>query len=121
MTTITAPYPQQVVSVVLPSAKFNDSTASESQLSVMHSMDGTKTYTYVKKSARHTKSLPLVLTREKAIELKEFIRIYYRAVWKVVLHDGSVWVGNLLNNPVDFRQDGKDSVEVTLQLSVEQG
>jgi len=84
------------------------------------------TFSYVKSSAASTRSLPLVLSRMKALELKEFIRVFYRAQWKVTLHDGTNWLCRLLSNPFSATGEsravgwpGNEAMAVTLELSAE--
>lgn len=124
-TVLQAPNPQLNVTCILPSAKFLDSRAANDALTVQRSMTGA-TFSYVKSSAASTRSLPFVLSRMKTLELKEFIRVYYRAQWKVTLHDGTVWLCRLLSNPFIATAEGRavgwpgnEAVAITLELSVE--
>lgn len=121
---LTTPYPYINVSSILPNPKFDDSKAPELGVLVHRSMTGVL-YTYVRKGERRIMSLPFVLTRMKALELQEVFRVYHAAPWSVTLHDGSVWIGELVNNPFAYNSadraggwPGGETVEVTLQFSV---
>lgn len=124
MTTfISAPFPSNKVTVALPSAQLGDTTATEQSMSLQETMTGI-VYTYIKSNDRRRLVMSFKLTRMKSLELQAFIRIYYRAEWKVVMYDNSVWHCKLINFPVQFKtsdraagQPGGEMVEVTLELS----
>lgn len=122
-TTFSAPYPTLKVTVVMPNAQFEDGRAPESSVDVKRSMVG-DTFTYVKTSDRQQLRLRYTLTKMKALELQAFIRIYYRAEWRIGLHDNTTWIGSLAVNPFDGRttqraggQPGGEAVEVVLLFS----
>ena len=122
-TTINAPFPQLNVACILPNAKFQDSRAANQAVNVQRTMTGVM-YSYVKDTGAVTHRLPFTLSRMKALELKEFIRVYYRAQWVIVLHDGSRWLAHLLSDPFTSTTDGRaqgwpgsESVSIVLELS----
>jgi hypothetical protein len=122
-TFISAPSPSNKVTIALPSAQLGDTTATEQDIALQETMTGV-VYTYVKSNTRRKLVLTFRLTRMKSLELQAFLRIYYRAEWKVVLYDNTVWTCKLLNFPVQFKtfsraggQPGGEMVEVTLELS----
>lgn len=124
-TTIAAPYPHLNVSCILPNAKFQDSRAANQNVNVQRTMTGVM-YSYVKDTGATTLRLPFVLSRMKALELKEFIRVYYRAKWRIVLHDDTRWLAHLLSDPFSTTTDaraegwpGGEAVNVVLQLSAQ--
>lgn len=123
LTSLSAPYPKANVTVVLPNALFDDGRAPEVAVDLKRSMVG-DTFTYVKTSERSTLTLRFRLTKMKALELQNFIRIYYRAEMQISLHDNTIWVGKLSVNPFDGRttqraggQPGGESVEANLVFS----
>lgn len=122
-TLIAAPYPTPRVTLILPSAQLGDTTATEQTTTVQRTMTG-DTFTHVKTNDRRKMNIVLRMTRMKSLELQEFMRLYYRAEWRVTLYDDTVWAAKLLNFPVKFRTveragglPGGEFVEVTLELS----
>jgi len=125
MITIQAPFPQLNVACVLPNPKMQDSRAANQFVNLQRTMTGVM-YSYVKSTGTTKLRLPFVLSRMKALELKEFIRVYYRAQWTVVLHDGTKWLASLLSDPFQSVTEGRaegwpggEAVNVTLELSAE--
>lgn len=125
MITLEAPFPQLNVACVLPNAKMRDSRAANQSVNVQRTMTGV-VYSYVKNTGKATLRLPFILSRMKALELQEFIRVYYRAQWVVVLHDGTRWLASLLSDPFSTTAEGRaagwpggEAVNVTLELSAE--
>jgi hypothetical protein len=107
----------------LPNAKFDDARAANQTVNLQRTMTGVL-YSYVKTTGATTLRLPFVLSRMKALELKEFIRVYYRAQWVVDLHDGTHWIAHLLSDPFDSTAEGRaegwpgsEAIAVTLVLS----
>jgi len=125
MISIKAPFPQLNVACVLPNAKMQDSRAANQSVQVQRTMTGAM-FSYVKNAGSSKLRLPFVLSRMKALELKEFIRVYYRAQWVVTLHDDSKWLATLLSDPFSTITEGRaegwpggEAVNVTLELSAE--
>lgn len=125
MITIKAPYPQLNVSCALPNPKMQDSRSANQSVNVQRTMTGVM-YSYVKNTGTIKLRLPFILTRMKALELKEFIRVYYRAQWVVMLHDESKWLATLLSDPFETVTEGRaqgwpggEAVNLTLELSAE--
>jgi hypothetical protein len=123
-TIISAPLPLPKVTVVLPSAELGDSRTPQAGVDLMQSMDGTETYTYIRSNNRLTLLLSFNLTRMKSLELREFVRVYFRAPWHVTLHDGSTYRCQLAGKPVEQVGEGRaagwpggESVNVRLELS----
>lgn len=119
-----APLPLLTTTTVLPSPEFNDSGARQHSMTVHRSIDGTKR-TYVKSTARQKLLYTVNLTTLKAIELKAFIKAYYRAQIKLINHKDEVWFVNFTSNPFDFAvkgrgEPGREIVQVTLELEGEQ-
>lgn len=124
---LSAPYPGTTVIVTMPSPRFGDGKAREQSMKILQSMDGSETYTYVKSSDRVTMTLPFTLSRMKALEVREFLRIYYRAPMKLEMPDGSVWSGSFVSgSPVLTSAaraggwPGGEIVDVELEFSVVQ-
>jgi len=118
-----APYPGHKVTSTLPRHQFDDPRASEASVQIKRNMLG-DVWTYKKSSDRTRLVLPFKLTREKSLELENFLKAYHSAHIHVTLFDGSEWDAELIGQPVvrtavDRRADslGKEVVEVTLTLS----
>lgn len=124
-TTIKAPFPQLNVACILPNAKMQDSRSANQSVNVQRTMTGV-VFSYVKDTGATTIRLPFVLSRMKALELQEFIRVYYRAKWVVTLHDDTKWLAHLLSDPFSTATTeraegwpGGEAVNVILQLSAQ--
>lgn len=126
-TIISAPYPNDKVTTVLPSAEFTDSRAARDGVTVKRSMLG-RTITYVSTTDRETLNLPLRLTRMKALELEAFIQSYRSATWRIKMYDNTTWEAKLLGrdvvrNAIDrlggasASLTGSELVNLTLQFS----
>lgn len=120
---LTTPYPAINVSSVLPNPKFQNASASEQSVLLHRSTDGDG-YTYVKSSERRRLSLPFELSRMKALEVEEVLRVYRGATFRIHLWDDTVWIGQLTNNPLDMIAaaraggwPGGELVKVTLEFS----
>lgn len=102
-----APYPAIQTTTILSSPKFGDSQALTGTVQSLRMMDGTL-YTYVKsRSGRKKLRWDFELSRHKAIELREFIDVYYGSLLQLIDHDNVSWVGYLANNPFEFTGAGR--------------
>jgi len=111
-----APYPAVAAAVVLPNPQLDDKENSTSSSAVKRAMDGT-TYTYVKKSASRMLSYTFDLTREKGLELQEFLASYNGERFKMQNWKGEVWDVNLVTNPINYVQNVRGpNVGVNLQF-----
>jgi len=73
----------------------------------MRAIDGTL-YTYIKsREGRKKYKWDFEISRNKALELREFINIYYAQLIEVEDHNGSKLVGYLQNNPFEFSGVGR--------------
>ena len=102
MIELAAPHPAIQTVTLLPNPQFGDGEAHTSEVASRRAMDGTL-YTYVKsKAGRHRLTLPLVLSRMKALELRAFIQSYFASKVRLTDHLGQVWVGHFTSNPFEF-------------------
>ncbi len=124
MIELAAPYPAIQTVTLLPNPRFGDGEAQACEVAAKRAMDGTL-YTYVKsKAARRRLTLPLNLSRMKALELRAFIRSYFASPVRLTDHLGQVWVGHFMSNPFEFstpkRAGGWPGGEMqTIQLEFE--
>jgi len=101
MFTLEAPFPGVQTTTVMPNPLFSDGEGHTSTVTIKRSVDGT-VRTYVKSLARRRLTWQFRLAREKALELRAFYRSYFASDIRVTDHNGRVWVGSILNNPVDI-------------------
>ncbi len=103
-----APHPGLQTTTVMPSPEFGDGENLVVVVDKKHAMDGTL-YTYVKRNSRRKLSWTFGLTRNKGLELREFILSYFASKILVTDHNGRRWAGNFLNNPFEFETDRRSA------------
>lgn len=102
-----APYPGVETTTLLPSPRWGDSKAVSATVQSMRAMDGTL-YTYVKsRNGRKRFQWEFEISRNKALELREFIDSYFSRLIHVTDHDGDTWIGYLRSNPFEFTGGGR--------------
>lgn len=112
MFVLEAPHPAIEVTSFFPSPEFSDGEGITAQVIPRIARDGT-VRTYVKTTGgRRRLTWEFHLTRPKAIELREFYRVYYASKIRVTDHNGRQWVGHIMNNPVEIRADGAGGPDV---------
>lgn len=88
--------------IFLPNPQWDDGENLTDQIITKRAMNG-RLYTYVKtKNERRRLLMRFDLTREKAFELRAFIRSYYSSEIKLIDHNDIIWIGHLTNNPFEF-------------------
>jgi hypothetical protein len=126
---ISAPYPKQKVTTILPDPLNNNTRASESDIQLKRGMTG-KVWSYIQTSSKSRLSLTFILSRQKDLELQEFVRVYHAAkFWKLTDHDGNEWKVKLIGEPIrreaigrinsNTSSTGGESRKVTLNFSAE--
>lgn len=107
MLILKAPYPAVRTTTVLPSPKFDDSVALKAVVKTMRAMDGTL-YTHVRSSGnKKSVKWDFEISRNKALELREFIDKYNTSKIQAIDHNNVTWVGFLKNNPFEFTGAGR--------------
>lgn len=97
-----APYPLVQTTTLLPDPQFSDQEALADTLTQKRAMDGTR-YVYVQRhSGRRKVQWTFGLTRNKALELRVFFQSYFASRIRVVDHQGQVWIGNFVGDPLEF-------------------
>jgi len=87
---------------ILPNPQWNDSENLTSSVNVRRSMNG-MVYTYVKtKNSRRKLSMTFKLTHQKGLELRAFIRSYFRSPITLVDNEGQTWSVKFTSNPFEF-------------------
>lgn len=104
MFTFTAPSPGFQTATMLPNPEWGDSESALLDLNLKKSIDGT-TRTYVKRKGRRKLSWTFTVTRNKAMEVREFMRVYQSSEIGVTDQNGRFWLGYVMNNPVEITMD----------------
>lgn len=120
---IRAPYPAAQVTIELPSPHWSDSVALTSTLQILRAMNGTQ-YTYVRdRNGRKKFQWDFVIARHKALELRAFLKVYYRSQVQIIDHADDTWVGYLINNPFESAGSGaavgfpgNETMDITLEF-----
>lgn len=120
---IRAPYPAPQYTIMLPSPNWGDSVNVASTFQVLTAMDGTR-FTYVHdRDGRKKLQWDFTIARNKALELRAFIKSYYNLQVQVIDHNSDVWIGYLINNPFEHTGSGKaegfpggETMDITLEF-----
>jgi len=122
MMILQAPWPGLTTTTVLPNPQFNDMQARQHGVTIKRAMDGTR-YTYVHTTdSRHKLTYQFTMSRKKALELRAFVRAYYRSQIRLTNHKGEVWRVWFINNPFEFETTGREGPQPgqeTVSLTVE--
>lgn len=102
--TFIAPYPGYQTATTLPNPKWGDTEGALANLNMKKSIDGT-TRTYVKRKGRRALSWTFTITRNKAMELREFVRSYHSSRIGITDHNGRNWLGWIMNNPLEITME----------------
>jgi len=99
--TLQAPYPGIQTTSVLPNPGFGNSEGVVQSQNIKRAIDGT-VRTYIKRAGRRKMAWSFVLTRNKAIEVREFAYAYHASKILVEDHDGRKYAGFIMNNPLEI-------------------
>ena len=104
---VQAPWPALQTTLVTPSPSLGNNKNLASTVQTIRAMDGT-VYTYVKsKRGRKVFSWDFLATREKTLEVKEFVRLYAGSVVLVTDHNGDKFRGYMTMNPLELKGEGR--------------
>lgn len=120
---IRAPYPSMQVTLELPSPNWSNSVALTSTMQVLHAMNGAQ-FTYVHdRDGRKRFQWDFTIARHKALELRAFLKVYYRFQVQIIDHGVDTWVGYLINNPFESAGSGAaggfpgdETMDITLEF-----
>lgn len=97
-----APMPAVEASIFLPNPAFGDNESLTDSVQVKRAMDGTL-YSYIKtKNGRRRLQWSFRMTRNRALQLRQFILTYAASQIRVTDHNNRVWVGYFTINPFEF-------------------
>ena len=124
---IQAPHPALQVTLELPSPNWSDSVALVSSLQVLRAMNGAS-YTYVhERGGRKRLQWDFTIARNKALELRAFLKVYYRSKVQIVDHNDDTWLGYLTNNPFESSGSGRavnfpggETMDIALEFEEEE-
>lgn len=91
---------------ILPDPDFGDKENPNSEVKIYRGMEGS-TYTYVKSKAYRKLSYKFQVTRLKCFEVQNFIDAYLSTKIRLTNHRGLVFIGDIVNNPVEYTITGK--------------
>lgn len=116
-----APYPAVQTTVVLPSAELGNHRKLAATVQTIRAMDGTL-YTFIKsKRGRKSYQWDIICTKDKSLEVKEFVKAYAGSLVSVADHNGTKFVGHLTMNPIEFRgEGGAGGVTYSFSLQLEE-
>ena len=110
---MSAPYPAIQTTIVLKNPEVGDAESILDSVTVSRAVDGTL-YSYIKtKNGRRKLKWDFTLSRNKCIELEDFLYSYFASQIYVVDMNGRKWIGNFTSNPFDFT--GKERAGPALQ------
>jgi hypothetical protein len=102
MIQLAAPYPAVKQLLYLPNPGFGDSDNDTHTINLRYTQDG-KQYTYVKtKNDRVRLLMVFEMHRQKALEFRLFLKLYFDSQIRFVDHLERTWVGNFTINPFEF-------------------
>jgi len=116
-----APWPRIEASIVLPAPELDDKENNVSDMLVKRAMDGTRRV-YVKRSTSRRLAYTFDMTRQKGLELEEFLTTYNAEHIRMQNWKGEIWDVQLLTNPLDFvqnRRHSPDGANVAINLEFE--
>lgn len=111
------------ITIELPSPNWSDSVALTASLQVLRAMNGAQ-YTYVhERGGRKRLQWDFTVARHKALELRAFLKVYYRLKVQIVDHNDVTWTGYLINNPFESAGSGRavnfpgeETMDITLEF-----
>lgn len=115
MILLEAPYPAIQTATGLPNPQLSDVQSRKISLEIRRSMNNTKR-TYVQTNQRQALTYVIRMSRQKSLELEEFIKAYYAADVRLTNHKGEVWLVKFTANPFEFAEAGRDNVTITLNF-----
>jgi hypothetical protein len=110
---ILAPHPVFTQAIVLPSPEWQDNSVVDNSVKILRAMGGGY-WTYVRKSDILRLEYSLVLTSEKARELKDFYKEY--TGYAMQLESGDVYIGTLEQEPLTVTNDRRGVYDLSLEV-----
>ncbi len=102
-----APHPGYQTTILLPSPTWGNTLEVASSMASIRAMDGTL-YTYVKaRAGRKRFQFSFEIARSKAMELRAFIRVYYRFPVRLTDQDNNQRVVYMQSNPFELAANSK--------------
>jgi len=117
--TIEAPYPAIQTTTILPNPEFGDGISLAAEVDVKRATEGT-VRTYISpKNKDKVLELSWRLTREKSLELRAFIEVYFAHKMRITDHMGRVWVVNMVTEGFDFTTFGRGDFNLDSDVAKE--
>jgi hypothetical protein len=102
-----APYLAVETTMYLPNPVLGDSIGQRGTVQMKRFMDGTTRTYVVRRLSRKQLQLTFEVSREKSIEIVDFVGIYSGSLMAMRNYDSQVWVGHIMNNPVEISCIGR--------------
>ena len=104
---IQGPHPLVTSSLLLPSPQTGNSQANTATVQTVRAMDG-KVYTFIKsKRARKKYNWSFITSKDKALEAKEFIKLFADGLVKTIDHLDTIRIGYIAINPMEASGGGR--------------
>ena len=104
---IRGPWPAMKTTLLLPSPEMSNNRGNQNTVQTLRAMDGTL-YTYKKsKRSRGIFFWEFVVSKDKALETKEFFREYGRGLVQATDHRDVSRTGWIVLNPIDMGGEGR--------------
>lgn len=114
MIILQAPYPNLYHTTLLPNPQPSDTENDDLQIQVFQMMTG-KTRIYVRGGSNRILAYTFLLTREKSLELRNFIEQFYYQPLKLTNHLNEVWVVNFTSNPFQTTVGHSDQIQLSFE------
>lgn len=95
------PWPSLRSRTVIPNPLFSNSDANQHQVIVKRAETG-RVRTYVRRNNRRVLIWNFEMDREKALELRAFLKAYAADEILITDHNGEKWLGYFTSNPFSF-------------------
>lgn len=97
-----APYPNVKQLIYLPNPQFGDSDNDTHTINIRYAING-KPYTYVRTTNDRVRLLmTFEMHRQKALEFRLFLKLYFGSKIKLTDHLNRIWLGYFTINPFEF-------------------
>ncbi len=120
---IQGPWPAMKNTVLLPSPQQGNNKGNQSTVQTLRAMDGT-VYTYIKtKRGRRGQSWDFITSKDKALEIKEFIILHADGLIRIIDHRDVNLIGYITINPMEARGEGRAAswgqIEEAVRFTIE--
>lgn len=105
------PYPIVETKMYLPNPLQGDSIGVRGSVQLKRFMDGLARSYVINRTARRQFQMTFDVSREKSIEVEDFMRIYAGEKLRMTDISSVKWIGHIVSNPVEIEGLGKRNNE----------